>query len=332
MCSSASQHPVDATVAPLVAALVALTLLAGCGDRKDKPPTQTAAKVNKEELTVHQINAVLSQQRGLSAEQGEEAGRRILERLIDRELAVQKAAELRLDRDPGVVQAIEATRRDIVARAYADKIAEGAARPSPAEIKKYYDDHPALFRERRVYQLQEFFVQASSAQVDALRERLRSGGKSPVDVAQLLKAESLKFASKQVVRPAEQVPLDRLGQLAALKDGQFLLMPVQGGAQVVFVLASRAQVIDEASAAPAIEQFLVNDQKRKLVAQDLKALRAVATIEYVGKYAGATLPSDDASGPSVADAAASAAAALEEAARAASEADAATVRKGLGLK
>ena len=44
---------------------VATTLLVGCGDKKEKTATQTAAKVNKEEITVHQINFVLAQQRGL---------------------------------------------------------------------------------------------------------------------------------------------------------------------------------------------------------------------------------------------------------------------------
>lgn len=322
----------------LASALAAGALLAACGDPKDKTPTQTAAKVNKEELTVHQINAALAQQRGLRPEQADEAGRRILERLIDQELAVQKAAELRLDREPRVVQAIEAMRRDIIARAYAEKIGESAPKPSAAEIKRYYDDNPALFSERRVYQLQEFMVQATPAQAATLPSRLQSG-KSPADVAQLLSADGLKFARNQAVRAAEQVPLDKLGQLAQLKDGQLMVTPAPGGASVLFVVASRAQPIDEARAAPAIEQFLHNDRKRKLAAQDLQALRAAAKIEYVGSYAGVAPPLVDApGGPSVADAAASAAAAIEvkpaadDFVRPAGDADAATIRKGLGLK
>ena len=38
-------------------------------------------------------------------------------------------------------------------------------------------------------------------------------------------------------------------------------------------------------ATPAIEQFLLNDRKRKVVGDDLKALRKSAKIEYVGTYA-----------------------------------------------
>ncbi|GAB4114513.1 MAG: hypothetical protein Fur0014_17120 [Rubrivivax sp.] len=97
-------------------------MLAACGDRKDKAASQTAAKVNKEEITVHQINFVLQQQRGLKPEQAEAAGRQVLERLIDQELAVQKADELKLDRDPRVVQQLEAVRREVLARAYAEKV------------------------------------------------------------------------------------------------------------------------------------------------------------------------------------------------------------------
>jgi hypothetical protein len=34
----------------------------------------------------------------------------------------------------------------------------------------------------------------------------------------------------------------------------------------------------------AIEQFLLNERKRKIVEDDLKALRGAAHIEYVGDY------------------------------------------------
>lgn len=312
-----------------MALVVGSVLLVGCGggDGGAKPPTQTVAKVNKEELTVHQVNALLAQQRGLGSQQTNQAGRMALERLIDQELALQKASELRLDRDPRVVQAVEAARREIIARAYADKISEGAARPSPAELRKYYEQHPLLFRERRVYQLQEFVVQAPEPLPAGFVDRLR-GSKAPADVAEMLKAQDVKFTTAQMIRAAEQVPLDRLEAVAALKDGQSMVTLVPGGLQVLFVLASRLQPIDEARAAPAIEQFLVNDQKRRLVAQDLKTLRAAAKIEYLGQYAGAAVQAAVAAPPNAAEAAASAAASLE----AGPAAQAATNQSGHGLK
>jgi EpsD family peptidyl-prolyl cis-trans isomerase len=157
----------------LVIALVAgAALLVGCGDKKDKAASQTAAKVNKDEITVHQINFVLQQQRNLRPEQADAASRQVLERLIDQQLALQKGEDLKVDRDPRVVQQLEAARREILARAYLEKIGEAAARPTPEEIRKYYEEKPALFRERRIYSLQELSVEARPEQVPELRQQL----------------------------------------------------------------------------------------------------------------------------------------------------------------
>ena len=268
-----------------VAAVV--VFLAGCGDKKkekDKPASQTAAKVNKEEITVHQINFVLQQQRGLAPEQAASASKQVLERLIDQELSLQKAQDQKLDREPRVVQQLEAARREIIARAYLEKIGSGAPKPSPAEIKVYYDAHPALFKERRVYSLQELSIQAKPEEVVAMQAKLAAVKDVPDFIADL-KSKNFKFNATQVVRAAEQLPLASVDKFAALKDGQAIFTAVPGGAQVVILAASRSQPVDEQRAVPAIEQFLLNERKRKVVEDDLKALRAAAKVEYVGEYA-----------------------------------------------
>ena len=266
--------------------VAALVLLAGCGDKKDKdkPASQTAAKVNKEEITVHQINFVLQQQRGLAPEQAASASKQILERLVDQELALQKAQDQKLDRDPRVVQQLDAARREIIARAYVEKIGAGAPKPSPAEIKTYYEAHPALFKERRVYNLQELSIEATPAQIPVLQTKLSAAKDIPEFVA-YLKTSEFKYGANQAVRAAEQLPLASLDKFASMKDGQTIFNVVGKGVQIVVLAGSRSQPIDEARATPAIEQFLLNERKRKVVEDDLKALRGAAKVEYVGEYA-----------------------------------------------
>jgi EpsD family peptidyl-prolyl cis-trans isomerase len=310
-------------VAAVVAASAAL-LLAGCGDKKkDKVASQTAVKVNKEEITVHQINYVLQQQRGLKPEQAEAASKQILERLIDQELALQKATELKLDRDPRVMQQLEAAKREIVARAYLDKAGEVASKPTADEIAKYYEANPALFKDRRIYSLQEIAIEAKPEQIAQLRAQL-GNAKNITEFVEYLKANDFRFSGNQAVRPAEQLPLASLGTFAAMKDGQALLNATPTGAQVIMLASSRSQPVTLQQATPAIEQFLMNERKREIIAKDMKAMRDAATIEYVGKYAEVA-----AAGASAAAAATSAPA---TAPAASSGLDASSISKGMGLK
>jgi len=268
-----------------VALAVAATLLVGCGDKKkEKVATQTAAKVNKEEITVHQINFVLAQQRGIPPAQAASASRAVLERLIDQELALQKADEQKLDRDPRVVQQIEAARREIIARAYLEKIAEGAPKPTSAEVAAYYEKHPALFKERRVYSLQEVAIEATPEQVETLKKTL-AASKTFVDFVNYLKANNIRFAGNEAVRGAEQLPLASVDDFAKMKDGQAVFNVRPNGAQVINLAASRSQPVTLDQATPAIEQFLRNERKRRLLADDMEALRKAAKIEYVGDFA-----------------------------------------------
>lgn len=325
----ARSAPARTLVIVAAAAAAAALALAGCGSKKDKAASQTAAKVDKQEITVHQINYVLQQQRGLRPEQADAASRQILERLIDQQLALEKADGLKLDRDPRVVQQLEAARRDILARAYAEKVGEGAAKPSAEEIKKYYDDNPALFSQRRIYTLQELAVEARPEQYQMLRDRL-GASKNINEFIEFLKAGGLRFAGNQAVRPAEQLPLNALKALAQLKDGQAIVNTTPNGLQVLVLAGSTTQPVSEEQARPAIEAFLLNERRARLLQDDLKALRAAARIEYVGKFAegphpGASAPAADAPGA----AAQPAAPAAPAASSGLTDTD---ITKGMGLK
>jgi EpsD family peptidyl-prolyl cis-trans isomerase len=330
------------------AVALAASALTGCSRdgeaNRDKSATQVAAKIDNREVTVHQVNHALQAQRGLRADQAEADSAKILERLIDQDLAVAKANSLKIDRDPAVVQQLQASRSEIIARAYFDKIAEGVAKPTPEEVTAYYNDHPALFRTRRVYQLQEVSLQAAQAQLDAVK-RFVEGGKPVDDLLIYLRSNGINYTTNQVVRAAEQVPMNVLPSLAKLRDGQSLMVPSGTGAQVLALVESRLQPITEERARPAIEQFMINERKRKVINDDVKALRTAAKVEYMGKFADAANRSSDK--PNATDAAAAAARATpppvvaapptQKTATAPTEAaeqalSTSVINKGLGLK
>ncbi len=269
--------------------LVLIVGLSACGAKDDKKPaTQIAAKVNSEEISVHQINFVLSRSgiTGITPEQAPKLRREILEKLIDQQLAVEQAVEKKLDRSPDVLMALEAARREILARAYAEQLSSTLSKPTADEIKKYYAEHPPLFAERRIYNVQEIVLPASPAVVAPLREML-SAGKSTDEIARWLREKDIKFAAGNVARPAEQIPLELLPKMNALKEGQGLIVENAQNITLIRMLASQPAPVTEATATPRIQQFLGNQRAAEAVIQDLKQIKSKAKITYQGEFASA---------------------------------------------
>ncbi len=271
----------------VVAALLAVSLTA-CGNKDDKKvATQVAVKVGSEEISVHQINQVLSRTNAASAtpQAVQTLRREVLEKLIDQQLAVDQAVESKLNRTPEVVALIEAARREVLARAYIQQVTSALPKPTAEETKKYFADHPALFAERRVFNLQEVQLPASAGAAVAEQVRaLLAAGKPMEEVATFLKSKDLKFGGGAATRAAEQIPLELLTKVHALKDGQSLVIENPQGFNVLRVAASQSAPVPEASALPRIEQFLANQRGAEAVGQSIKQLRAKTTITYMGDF------------------------------------------------
>jgi EpsD family peptidyl-prolyl cis-trans isomerase len=260
--------------------------LAACGNKDDKKAaTQVAAKVGSEEISVHQINQVLSRSSsaGASPAAVQAMSREVLEKLIDQQLAVEQATDDKLHRSPEVVAQIEAARRDILARAYMQKVAANVSKPNAQEVKKYYAEHPALFSERRIFNVQEIVTPTAPGLADQLRAMV-AAGKPIVEVANWLKSKGVKFDGGSATRAAEQIPLERLAQIHALKDGQSILLESPQTITVVRVASSQSSPVAEAAALPRIEQFLTNQRASEAVTTNIKQLRAAAKITYMGEF------------------------------------------------
>jgi EpsD family peptidyl-prolyl cis-trans isomerase len=264
--------------------LATLALLGACGKEPDPAATQIAAKVGKGEISVHQINYVLQRQANLKPEQVDLASREILDRLVDQEAAVQKSIEMKLDREPSVVQSIEAARREILARAYVERVGASVSKPTDQEIQAYYDSKPALFKERRVYTFAEYFVKADQAQANALQEQMKVA-KSVPQVIEWAKQQGMAVRDARNTTTAEALPLSLLDRFAGMKAGQAMVIPGAGVIRFILLENAVSEPKTLAQAKPAIEQYLGNESKRKAVDADIKALRVASQVEYTPKFA-----------------------------------------------
>jgi EpsD family peptidyl-prolyl cis-trans isomerase len=268
------------------AVLTASLVLTACGDKGEGgKDTQVLARVNGDEITVHQVNNVLARMGVASKEQADQATKEVVERLINQELLLQQAKKDKVDREPGVVQAIEASKREILSQAYMEKRLTQSGKPSSAEVDKFYSEHPELFEHRRIYQIQELNVEVPrDAQAD-LREKLKGLGNIK-QIADWLNANGYKFAANQAVKPAEGLPMPLLPQLQKMQAGDTAILSGNANTmQVIGVGAVQEQAIPREKATPFIERHLASQRAAEKGKEILAMLRKDAKIEYLGAAA-----------------------------------------------
>jgi EpsD family peptidyl-prolyl cis-trans isomerase len=265
----------------LIALVVALSSC-GKGDVK-KASGQIVAKVNGDEISVHQINTAIARSNDIAPDEAKQVAAQTLERIIDQELLVQQALKNKLDRDPQIMQAIEDAKREILARAYIERALATSSTENSEEIRKFYQDNPALFERRRIYRVHELAVVAPGEKLDALKAAT-AGAKNVEDVAGWLKSQKLAFQVALSTWPAEQMPLNILAHVFEMREGQIAVIPTSRGASVVQLVKAQEASLSEEQAKPVIERYL---QSRKLLATaqaEVKKLREHARIEYLGEF------------------------------------------------
>jgi EpsD family peptidyl-prolyl cis-trans isomerase len=233
---------------------------------------------------------VLARVNGAEISSADAPGEQALEREIERELLVQQALEASLERDPEVHAALERARREVLAQAWLERRA-APERASREDVRAFYAANPALFAQRRIYRLRTLEATVPAPLMQALREQA-SRAAALYEVAAWLHERNVPFVEAALTRPAEQLPLAHLEELARLANLKALarlepgalavLASPDGGAAVVELVEAEPSPLDEAQAAPLIEQFLAGRRRLERAAAEVKRLREAASIEYVG--------------------------------------------------
>jgi EpsD family peptidyl-prolyl cis-trans isomerase len=250
--------------------IVALALSA-CGTRPD-----LAATVNGRGISVEQFRQALAQ--AGSAALPASGPRQLLDGMIDRELLVEKAEQLKLDRSLPVAQAIEAARANILAQVYVEHSL--GTRPSRSqEVSAFYDDHAALFAGRRIYRLFELAIIAPEDRIADIRQRVVHA-RGLYEIAEWLKSQNLAFNAGGVTRSSEYLAPALLQQVSGMKEGQVAIIEVPGGASIVQLIHSEHAPLSRDQAAPMIEELLRARRRLEVAEREVKFLRGRAAIEY----------------------------------------------------
>ena len=267
-----------------ILALCASALLPGCGKSDNSSKTsQVVVKVGSSEVTVYTLNQALSTVPNVTSENADQVKKQVVAKLVDQQLLLNQAMSEKLDRTPEVLSAVEAAKRDIVSRAYLNKLVTSTVKVSDQDIQKYYETHPELFSGRRIYTLQVITL-ADSGLVKTQIEELVSQRKSMQEVAEFLQGRNVPIKAASYTKPAEELPLEIVPELNQLKDGQTALFELNGALHVVYIVKSISQPIDFNTSKKFIKNYFLNVRGKDVVAEKMKALRKDTKIEYVGDF------------------------------------------------
>ena len=257
--------------------------LAACGSGEKKDAGQVAAKVNGKEISAGLLNQAISQTPGVTEANVAQARKAILDRLIVQQLAVEKATEAKLDRTTQVIMALDMAHRDILAKAYMEQVSSSATNVDKTDIRHYFDDHPDLFAQRRLYSLTDIALKSDDKLIATLKDMV-AANKSMQDIAQYLKDNNAVFEAHNYNSAAEQLPLDLLPSIAKLSDGQTAVIPAGQVVHVINVIKSKQEPVTFEVASPQIQKYLSAERRQQLILAEIKRLKDTAKIEYLGEY------------------------------------------------
>ncbi|MGZ3180905.1 MAG: EpsD family peptidyl-prolyl cis-trans isomerase [Telluria sp.] len=261
------------------AVIVAMAALAGCSKKAaEHKPGQALASVNGQEITVLQLNEEM-QRNNVPPQQQEVAKQQILQALVDRQLLQSEAEKEKLDRDPNVVQAIERAKSMIIAQAYLQKHVGQVAKPTKQEVEDYYNKNPQFFANRKQFAMNELLLASRDMSDEAKKAAEQS--KSLDEFAAWLDAHNVKYGRGSVVRTTADMPPELSGRIAALPKGQIFIVKEFDRTLVLAVNDTKEAPVTLATAAPQIEQFLLNKKNKEAADAEVARLRQTAKIEYL---------------------------------------------------
>ena len=264
--------------------LVVCLMLAACNKDDKAAPSQVLVKVNDHEITVMQLNGMLRTV-GNAAENAT-VKQSALDYLIDQEVLQQKAIDLKLDRDPDVMEAVDQAKRQILAAAALSKLQVKPLDPSDADVQKFYDGNPALFAQHASYEFSLFNLPVKDLPA-GIKASLNSS-RSVVETRQVLEQAHQAFQEKSNRIAAEQLPMELLAQLFKLKVGDILLRPE--GEHLILVQLTRidSQPLTLQDSKERIVAYLKQTALQESGSSKMAELRKAASVVYVKRFAETT--------------------------------------------
>ncbi len=267
--------------------LSSVFLLSGCGGDSSSSSnnTQVVAKVNGEEITIHQLNQLLSTVKVPKGDYSkEEVEKKALDSLIEKTLVLQAAKKAKLDREPKVLSAVEEAKNKVLIDRYVQRTLETVAMPTDEQIKAFYDNFPELFADRKMYVFTKLAISAGPEKVDLIIDQVKDG-KSIDDILKELDAQGITYKKMMEAKVEGKLPNPIMHFLSALQAGDIGYLKMTDGLLVVELHKLLDQSLSLEDAKEVIVRQLLLEERKKASLNLVNSLKEAAEIEYVGQFA-----------------------------------------------
>ena len=262
----------------------AAALLAGC--HKGVPEGQVAATVNGEEVTLQELNTELQASNIPQGVDKKAAQQQALQHIIDRKLLISAARDKKIDKSPEFQAQKQRADEMLLAQTYAKQQLAVIPVPTNADISKFMGEHPNVFGNREILQLDQIrFRPTSPSEWERVYAAIKPD-RNMDTVAQHLNGLGIKFERGKNGLDTAQLPTDIAKQIESRAPGDPFILPSNGGILTVnAVTGHQPAQIDPVEARQAAVGAWRQEQFTKLITDQLKQMRNSAKITYQSGFA-----------------------------------------------
>jgi EpsD family peptidyl-prolyl cis-trans isomerase len=255
--------------APLILLIPGL-LLTACdrGANDALPAGQTIARVDGQDVTIHELNAEL---KGVSLPSG--AARKTIEqqalqKIVDRRILAGLARDRKLDKSPDFVllkqRAEEAVLVDLLQQTMVNK----AKRPTVQDAQLFIQQNPSLFADRRIAALDQF-VFPMPVNPNKLQELAPM--KTMAEVEKWLLDNGIQYRRQPGRLDTLQIDPAATRRILSLPPGEVFIVPANGVASANVITKIQAEPVPAAEATRLAMTILQNRAVMATANRELEA-------------------------------------------------------------
>ena len=255
---------------------------------------QVIARVNGEEITIHQLNAEAASV-PMTGEDAKDVRKQVLRSIVYRTMLRQAAVKAKLDRNPNVRMLIDAAKDRVLAELYVDSQTGTTPPPTSDEIEKFITDNPLQFNERRIYTFEQLTLDAGkyASSMVALFDQKESFDQ----LRGYLDGKGITYQTAEVRLASTDFPKEVKDQLIKFGVGDNVVVR---GTDTIAILKIKSWVempVDSSQAEQAAANTLHDQAIEARDATLRDQLLHGSKVEFLGDFAGTAMNDKDSAEP-----------------------------------